>query len=133
MAEFWALLGTLLALPSVPGTFELLMLTVGGILLPQRSLPPPLRGRVGVGGEAPPLNLAQLSGLMAGGRIVIGVDTGLTHLAAALGRPTVAIFCGSDPTLTGVFAGARAVNLGSAGRPPGAGDVLDSCTRLLAA
>ena len=29
MAEFWALLGMLLALLSVPGTFELLMLTVG--------------------------------------------------------------------------------------------------------
>ena len=58
MADFWALLGTLLALLSVPGTFELLMLTVGGILLSQRSLPPPLRGRAGVGGKAPPLNLA---------------------------------------------------------------------------
>jgi len=58
MADFWALLGTLLALLSVPGTFELLMLTVGGILLSQRALPPPLRGRAGVGGEAPPLNLA---------------------------------------------------------------------------
>ena len=51
MAELWALLGTLLALLSVPGTFELLMLTVGGILLSQRSLPPPLRGRAGVGGK----------------------------------------------------------------------------------
>jgi heptosyltransferase-1 len=79
---------------------------------------------------APPLNLTELAGLIAGARIVIGVDTGLTHLAAALDRPTVAIFCGSDPTLTGVFAGARAVNLGSAGRAPGAGEVLEACRKL---
>jgi heptosyltransferase-1 len=80
---------------------------------------------------APPLNLAELASLMAGARIVVGVDTGLTHLAAALDRPTVAIFCGSDPHLTGVFAGARAVNLGSIGQPPGAGEVLASCKVLL--
>lgn len=35
---FWALLGTLLALLSVPGTLELLMLTVGG-MLPLRPVP----------------------------------------------------------------------------------------------
>ncbi|HAS52344.1 MAG TPA: glycosyl transferase family 2 [Gammaproteobacteria bacterium] len=34
MAEFWTVLGLLLALASVPGTIELLMLTVGGVLLP---------------------------------------------------------------------------------------------------
>jgi len=82
---------------------------------------------------APPLNLAELAGLMAGARIVVGVDTGLTHLAAALDRPTVALFCGSDPQLTGVFAGARAINLGGIGRPPGAGAVLDACNSLLSA
>jgi len=79
---------------------------------------------------APPLNLAELAGLMAGARVVIGVDTGLTHLAAALDRPTVAIFCGSDPTLTGVFAGSRAINLGGIGKPPGAGEVLEACRTL---
>ncbi len=81
---------------------------------------------------APPLNLRELAGLMAGARLVIGVDTGLTHLAAALDRPTVAIFCGSDPTLTGVFAGARAVNVGAAGATPRAGEVLGIAQSLLA-
>ena len=33
MAEFWGLLGTVLALLSVPGSIELLLLTVGGVLL----------------------------------------------------------------------------------------------------
>ena len=32
----WMLLGILLALPSLPGTIELLLLTLGGILPPRR-------------------------------------------------------------------------------------------------
>ena len=39
--------------------------------------------------------------LIAGAQFVVGVDTGLLHLAAALGVPLVAIFAGSKPGLTG--------------------------------
>ena len=39
--------------------------------------------------------------LIAGAQFVVGVDTGLMHLAAALGVPLVAIFAGSKPGLTG--------------------------------
>jgi heptosyltransferase I len=39
--------------------------------------------------------------LIAGASFVIGVDTGLLHLAAALGVPLVGIFVGSEPGLTG--------------------------------
>ena len=39
---------------------------------------------------------------------MVGVDTGLTHLAAALGARTVGIYCGSDPALTGLYGAARA-------------------------
>lgn len=39
---------------------------------------------------------------IAGASVVVGIDTGLMHLAAALGLPLVAIFVGaSDPRLTG--------------------------------
>jgi heptosyltransferase I len=56
--------------------------------------------------------------LIAGAQFVVGVDTGLMHLAAALGVPLVAIFAGSKPGLTGpVGAGPIAV-LGADGAPP---------------
>jgi heptosyltransferase-1 len=66
----------------------------------------------------PPLGLTALAGQLASARVVVGVDTGLAHLAAALGRPTVALFCASDPALTGVLATTPAINLGARGQPP---------------
>jgi heptosyltransferase-1 len=66
----------------------------------------------------PPMGLDALARELATARIVVGVDTGLAHLAAALGRPTVALFCASDPELTGVLAATPAINLGARGQPP---------------
>src|SRR5690606_7703880 len=46
-------------------------------------------------GEAlvlPRLSLRQCAAALAGAQLVVGVDTGLTHLAAALEAPTVALF-----------------------------------------
>ena len=40
--------------------------------------------------------LDQVAKLIAGAQFVVGVDTGLLHLAAALGVPLVAIFAGSQ-------------------------------------
>lgn len=68
--------------------------------------------------------LEQLAQEIAGARLVIGVDTGLVHLAAALGRPTLALFSASDPQLTGVLAGPLASNLGRRGAPPAVAEVL---------
>ena len=79
----------------------------------------------------PPLSLPDLAEYLAAARIVIGVDTGLVHLAAALGRPTLALFCASDPALTGVLAATPAINLGRRGQPPGVGDVLGAAIPLL--
>lgn len=45
----------------------------------------------------PQLSLDEMSALMAGAEFVVGVDTGLMHLAAALSRPVVGIFCDSNP------------------------------------
>lgn len=79
----------------------------------------------------PPMSLTGLAGQLAAARIVIGVDTGLVHLAAALGRPALALFCASDPALTGVYATTPAINLGARGRPPEVDAVLAAATPLL--
>ncbi|MEW6512813.1 MAG: lipopolysaccharide heptosyltransferase I [Pseudomonadota bacterium] len=80
---------------------------------------------------APAMNLTALAGLMAGASIVIGVDTGLVHLAAALGRPTLALYCASDPALTGVLADTPHANLGANGSPPSAAEVTTTALKLL--
>ncbi|CAI9416519.1 Lipopolysaccharide heptosyltransferase 1 [Pleomorphomonas sp. T1.2MG-36] len=54
--------------------------------------------------------LGEVAGLIGRATAVIGCDTGLTHLAAALDRPTVALFLSTKPGLTGV-AGRRAIVL----------------------
>jgi heptosyltransferase-1 len=59
-------------------------------------------------------------------KAVVGLDTGLTHLAAALGATTVGIYCGSDPALTGLYGAERAKNVGARGRAPEVADVLKS-------
>ena len=83
---------------------------------------------------APQLGIAALAGLLAGAQRVVGLDTGLTHLAAALGKPTAAIFSGSSPELTGVLAGAAsgcpAANIGRNGAPPSADDVIAAAQAL---
>ena len=79
----------------------------------------------------PPLSLRELAGQLAAARIVIGVDTGLVHLAAALGRPTLGLFCASDPALTGILATTPAINLGAHGQPPSVHDVLAAALPLL--
>ena len=43
------------------------------------------------------LSLAELSSLISQAKIFIGPDTGITHLAAATGIPTIAIFGPSNP------------------------------------
>ena len=78
-----------------------------------------------ISGEvAPRMTLEQLARLFARSQAVIGVDTGLTHLAAAVGARTVGIDCGSDPALTGIYGAPRAANVGDLGRAPGVDEVL---------
>ena len=67
----------------------------------------------------PRLTLPALASLLARAEIAIGVDTGLLHLAAALGTPTLSLFVATDPMRCGVGpAGAHARDLGGVGRVP---------------
>jgi heptosyltransferase-1 len=66
----------------------------------------------------PKLSLLDAASLLAGAACAAGVDTGLTHLAGALGVPTVGIYTATDPLLTGLYGCARAVNLGHFGVSP---------------
>lgn len=74
---------------------------------------------------APSLDLRSLAEVIAGARLAIGVDTGLTHLAAALRIPTVALYTATDPGLTGVLGTAFFRNLGGTNLPPTAAQVID--------
>ncbi len=78
----------------------------------------------------PPLSLKELAWLISNAQIIIGVDTGLTHLAAALNRPVIAIFGASDPTRTGVYPAPNRANLGAVGNFPSVNEVLSHISRL---
>lgn len=70
---------------------------------------------------APPLTLTDAAALLGHAALTVGVDTGLVHLSAALGTPTLAIYTATDPALTGALAPAAhgfVRNLGGKGAPP---------------
>ena len=112
----WVALGRALALPVVlpwgsaeeRDRAERIARGVGQALVPDR------------------MTLEALAGVLAGAASVVGLDSGLSHLAAAFGAPAVAIFCGSDPALTGLYGAPRARNVGAPGRPPQVSEVLEA-------
>jgi lipopolysaccharide heptosyltransferase I len=69
--------------------------------------------------------------LIAGAQFVVGVDTGLLHLAAALGVPLVAIFAGSKPGLTGPVGSGPIAVLGAQGTPPTVAAVADAVANIV--
>lgn len=81
------------------------------------------------------LSLLDAATLLAGAVGVVGVDTGLAHLAVALARPTVGIYTTTSPLLTGLYGGRHAVNLGggTVAEPvtPSVGEVLAAFTNVL--
>jgi heptosyltransferase I len=82
-------------------------------------------------GVAPPsLGFAELATLLAGAAAVVGVDTGLTHLASAVGAPVVAIYAATWSEFNGVMGPGFVANLGGPGTPPSADE---AWTQTLAA
>jgi len=76
--------------------------------------------------------LKETASLLARADLVCGVDTGLVHLAAALGVPTVALFVATDPELAGVArAGEHARDLGGTGRVPSPDEVIAAAGAIM--
>jgi len=74
--------------------------------------------------------LDEVARLIAGAQFVVGVDTGLLHLAAALRVPLVGIFVGSEPDLTGPMGQGALAIVGRKGALPAPDEVLGALDRL---
>lgn len=80
----------------------------------------------------PASSIASLAQTIAQAQLAIGVDTGLSHLAVALGIPTIGIYTDTDPNKTGLYADRPAiVNLGGIALSPKPQQVLQQAQRLL--
>lgn len=82
---------------------------------------------------APRSSLEAIAATLAQSQVVIGLDTGLSHLSAALGRPTVALYCDYDPTLVGLVGDGPVISLGGVGTPPAMEAVIDAARQVLEA
>jgi heptosyltransferase I len=64
-------------------------------------------------------------------KLVIGVDTGLTHLAAVLGTPTIELYVDSPIWKTEGYWSNSVINLGDTQQAPKLDEVMESITRLM--
>jgi len=69
--------------------------------------------------------------VIAGAALTVGVDTGLTHLAAVLDKPIVEIYCDSPRWKTEGYWSERITNVGDIQDPPSVQEVLDEALKLL--
>lgn len=80
----------------------------------------------------PALPLMQAVALVQQARLVVGLDTGLTHIAAACGKPTIELYCDSPRWKTEGNWSPSIINLGDLGSPPSEDEVLQAALQLLA-
>jgi heptosyltransferase-1 len=76
------------------------------------------------------MSLRECARLLADAHGVVGVDTGLTHLSAALDCPTVALFAATPAWRYGPYWTPRALSLGADGVWPSADEVFDALGSL---
>lgn len=79
----------------------------------------------------PKLSMADAVMLARQAALVVGVDTGLTHIAAAFSRPTVEIYCDSPRWKTEGNWSPAIINLGERGAPPDVAQVLAAARSLI--
>jgi heptosyltransferase-1 len=109
--ERWIELGRMLA------GHGLTMVFPGGTEA-ERATAARLAAAVGDAIAAPAMSLVEAAAFLGHAAGAVGVDTGLTHLAVALGVPTVGIYCATRPELTGLHGGENAFNVGGPSQPP---------------
>jgi heptosyltransferase-1 len=80
----------------------------------------------------PKLSMADATLLARHAALAIGVDTGLTHIAAAFTVPTVEIYADSPRWKTEGNWSPKIINLGDRGAPPSVAEVLAAARTLLA-
>ena len=79
----------------------------------------------------PQLSMMEALVLARNAALVIGVDTGLTHIAAAFYRPTVEIYCASPRWKTEGNWSDQIINLGDKFTPPDVTEVIAAVDRLI--
>jgi heptosyltransferase-1 len=79
----------------------------------------------------PRMGLTNVAKVLAGARIMVGLDSGLTHLSAGLGRPTIGIYKASTPVRTPLEGPAYSASLGVRGTAPSAETVLSAVAQAL--
>ena len=77
------------------------------------------------------VSIEEAFSLVAHAALTIGVDTGLTHLAAALGKPTIEIYCDSPKWKTEGFWSSNIANIGNYKDIPQVSKVLQAAEALL--
>ena len=76
------------------------------------------------------MTLLQASAVLANAQSIIGVDTGLLHLANAFNRPTIGIYTATDPAKTGVIESQTAQNIGNIGTIPSTEEVFQAWQKV---
>ncbi|QWE24927.1 lipopolysaccharide heptosyltransferase I [Polynucleobacter sp. AP-Elch-400A-B2] len=79
----------------------------------------------------PAFSIGDAFSVISGAALTVGVDTGLTHLAAVLNKPTVEIYCDSPRWKTEGYWSERIANVGDIQDPPSVQEVLDVSLKLL--
>lgn len=79
----------------------------------------------------PAFSIEQAFSVINDAALTVGVDTGLTHLAAVLNKPTVEIYCDSPRWKTEGYWSSHISNTGDLQHPPGVQEVLDATEKLL--
>lgn len=79
----------------------------------------------------PRCSLTELADLLAHSRLMVGLDSGLTHLAAAVGTDTIGLYKASTPVRTPVTGSGMTFSLGDRGHEPGLDVVLQAIDAVL--